>query len=113
MDRARIGLDQIDMPYLFATQDLDYSDYSSGRVLYSQPGAPAFPVRLASEIFQRARHILGADRPGAERRLALFDPVCGGAYHLTTLGFLHGEWIEFDHRLGYRPGCPIPCAAQH
>lgn len=94
MDRARIGLDYIDMPYLFATQNLDYSDYSSGRVLYSQPGAPAFPVRLASEIFQRALHILGADRPGQERRLALFDPVCGGAYHLTTLGFLHGEWID-------------------
>ncbi|MBE0696437.1 MAG: hypothetical protein IH586_05890 [Anaerolineaceae bacterium] len=77
------------MPYLFATQDLDYSDFSGGRVLYSQPGAPAFPVRLASEILQRARKILATNR-----RLALFDPTCGGAYHLTALGFLHGEWIE-------------------
>jgi 23S rRNA (guanine2535-N1)-methyltransferase len=77
------------MPYLFATQDLDYSDLSGGRVLYSLPGAPAFPIRLASEILQRARQILATNR-----RLALFDPTCGGAYHLTALGFLHGEWIE-------------------
>jgi 23S rRNA (guanine2535-N1)-methyltransferase len=46
-------------------------------------------VRLSSEIFQRARHLLGG-----ERRLALFDPTCGGAYHLAALGFLHGNWIE-------------------
>lgn len=76
------------MPYLFATEDRDYTDLSSGRVLYNLPGAPAFPVRLASEILQRARKILGTSR-----RLALFDPTCGGAYHLTSLGFLHGEWI--------------------
>ena len=31
------------MPYQFATQDKDYSDFSSGRVLYHQPGTPAFP----------------------------------------------------------------------
>lgn len=77
------------MPYLFATQDLDYSDYASGRVIYNLPGAPAFPVRLASEIFQRARSILGT-----QRKLALYDPTCGAAYHLCALGFLHGEWIE-------------------
>jgi hypothetical protein len=77
------------MPYLFATQNLDYSDYSSGRVIYNLPGAPAFPIRLASEILQRARQLLGTKRP-----LALYDPTCGGAYHLTALGFLHGEWIE-------------------
>jgi hypothetical protein len=81
------------MPYLFATQDQDYSELSAGRVLYSQAGAPAFPVRLASEILQRARQIIGVHPPGG-RRLALFDPTCGGAYHLAALGFLHGEWIE-------------------
>lgn len=81
------------MPYRFATQDQDYSDFSAGRVLYSQPGAPAFPVRLASEILQRARQLLGLHAPSS-RRLALFDPTCGGAYHLAALGFLHGEWIE-------------------
>jgi 23S rRNA (guanine2535-N1)-methyltransferase len=77
------------MPYLFATQDQDFSDYSSGRVLYSQPGAAAFPIRLASEIFQRARDLLRLEQP-----LALFDPTCGGAYALTALGFLYGAWIE-------------------
>ncbi len=77
------------MPYLFATQDQDYSDFSSGRVLYSQPGAPAFPIRLASEIFQRALRWMKL-----ERRLCLYDPTCGGAYHLTTLGLLHGEVLR-------------------
>ena len=73
------------MPYHYATVDLDYSDYSGGRVLYSLPGYPAFPVRLATEIFQRAQKILGLSRP-----LTFYDPTCGGAYHLTALGFLHG-----------------------
>lgn len=77
------------MPYLYATEDQDYSDYSGGRVIYSQPGAPAFPVRLASEIFQRALRYL--PHPGA---LTLFDPTCGGAYHLTALGMLHTERIS-------------------
>lgn len=76
------------MPYQFATEDQDYSDYASGRVIYSQPNAPAFPIRLTSEIIQNARAILGV------KRLALYDPTCGGAYHLCALGFLHGEWIS-------------------
>lgn len=77
------------MPYLYAVQDRDYSDYASGRVIYNLPGAAAFPIRLASEIFQRAQAIFGG-----KRKLALFDPTCGAAYHLCALGFLHGEWIE-------------------
>jgi len=36
------------MPYRFATERRDYSDYSSGRVFYGAPGYPAFPVRLVS-----------------------------------------------------------------
>lgn len=76
------------MPYQFATDDQDYSDYASGRVIYALPGAPAFPVRLASEIFQRAlRHL----PPG---KVTIYDPTCGAAYHLTALGFLHGEHIR-------------------
>lgn len=75
------------MPYQFATEDQDFSDYASGRVIYSLPGLPAFPVRLASEMFQRAAAAL------PERPLALFDPCCGGAYHLAALGFLHGARI--------------------
>ena len=42
------------------TEKDDYADYSSGHVLRSAPGFPAFPVRLASEIFQRALAL----RPG-------------------------------------------------
>ncbi len=82
------------MPYQFATEDQDYSDYAGGRVLYSLPGLPAFPVRLASEIFLRARVALGA-APG--ERLTLYDPTCGGATHLAALGFLHGNDISAIH----------------
>jgi hypothetical protein len=78
------------MPYKFATEDQDFSDFAGGRVLYSLPGLPAFPVRLASEIFQR----MLARLPGRpEKRLTLYDPTCGGAYHLAALGLLHGKAI--------------------
>jgi 23S rRNA (guanine2535-N1)-methyltransferase len=77
------------MPYQYATEEQDYSHLSSGRVIYNLPGAPAFPVRMASEIFQRASALLGL-----RRRLTLFDPVCGAAYQLCALGFLHGDSIE-------------------
>lgn len=77
------------MPYLFATQVHDYTDFASGRVIYNLPGTPAFPVRLASEIFQRARALV----PGAAR-LAVYDPTCGGAYHLIALGLLHAAEIS-------------------
>ena len=78
------------MTYRFATEDRDYSDFAGGRVLYSLPGMPAFPVRLASEIFQRAAERLPKETGG----LTIYDPTCGGAYHLTALGFLHGELIR-------------------
>ena len=80
------------MTYQFATEDQNYSDLSSGRVIYNQPGAPAFPVRLASEIFQRAtRHLRAANN--ARERITIYDPTCGGGYHLAALGFLHGDQI--------------------
>jgi 23S rRNA (guanine2535-N1)-methyltransferase len=41
------------MQYKYEKTMLDYSDLASGRVFYSLPGHPAFPIRLASEIFQR------------------------------------------------------------
>lgn len=79
------------MPYRFVTERQNYSDYASGRVFYGLPGHPAFPVRLASEIFQRAlalREGLGSSGP-----CVLYDPCCGGAYHLSTLAYLHWESI--------------------
>ncbi len=81
------------MQYKFATEQLDYSDFASGRVFYSLPGHPAFPVRLASEIFQRCiehrRTIYGDSTP-----CTLYDPCCGAAYHLSVLACLHGEHIR-------------------
>jgi hypothetical protein len=81
------------MQYKYAKEQLDYSDFSSGRVFYSLPGSPAFPVRLASEIFQRGL----AHREAIYQMsgpCTLYDPCCGGAYHLSVLGFLHGEHIR-------------------
>jgi tRNA G10 N-methylase Trm11 len=80
------------MQYKYAAEQ-DYSDFSSGRVFYSLPGHPAFPVRLASEIFQRCRAhremIYGVSNP-----VTLYDPCCGAAYHLGVLAYLHGEHIR-------------------
>lgn len=79
------------MPYHYATDPEDYSDYASGRVLYSLPGHPAFPVRLVSEMFQRCTAALVDN--GLSGPYKLYDPCCGGAYHLTTLGYLHWDAI--------------------
>lgn len=81
------------MQYKYAKEQQDYSDFSSGRVFYSLPGHPAFPVRLASEIFQRCvalrKKIYENSTP-----CVLYDPCCGAAYHLSVLAFLHGEYIQ-------------------
>jgi tRNA G10 N-methylase Trm11 len=81
------------MQYKHAKEPLDYSDFSSGRVFYSLPGHPAFPVRLASEIFQRCvahRKIIY----GNSSTCRLYDPCCGAAYHLSVLAYLHREDIR-------------------
>jgi tRNA G10 N-methylase Trm11 len=81
------------MQYRYEIKPQDYSDVASGRVFYSVPGHPAFPVRLASEIFQRCM----AHRETIYQTLTpctLYDPCCGAAYHLSVLGFLHGRRIR-------------------
>jgi len=79
------------MQYRYAN-NRSFEDYASGRVIYAQTGQPAFPVRLASEIFQRAlRHWRAA---GGEGLVHLYDPVCGGAYWLTVLAYLHWDVID-------------------
>jgi tRNA G10 N-methylase Trm11 len=78
------------MPYHYTTNQ-NFEDYASGRVFYALPGQPAFPVRLASEIFQRALAQWRA--AGGEGRIHIYDPVCGGAYWLTVLAYLHWEAI--------------------
>ena len=80
------------MPYQFATERPDYSDLASGRVFYSLPGHPAFPVRLADEIFQRCLAIREANHLTGP--CTLFDPCCGAAYHLGVLGYLHWEMFR-------------------
>ncbi|MEW5974678.1 MAG: hypothetical protein AB1898_02610 [Acidobacteriota bacterium] len=80
------------MHYRFAHERMDYSDLASGRVFYSRPGRPALPVRLASEIFQRCLAIRKAQ--GQASPCVLFDPCCGGAYHLSVLACLHRQSIS-------------------
>ncbi|MFC7549372.1 rRNA methyltransferase [Plantactinospora sp. GCM10030261] len=75
------------MTYRFAVARRDHSDLASGSVLRSAPGHPAFPVRLASEVFLRAWHIL------RQPRLTVWDPCCGSGYLLTVLGLLHRDKI--------------------
>ncbi len=79
------------MRYRFAKSQRNYADYAGGKVFYSLPGHPAFPIRLASEIFQRCLAIRRAN--GQATPCVLYDPCCGGAYHLSTLGYLHGQAI--------------------
>lgn len=85
--------DQRLMPYRFVLDQRDYSDLASGRVFYSLPGHPAFPVRLASEIFQRCwarREMIYK----TTTRCVLYDPCCGAAYHLSVLAYLHRKHIQ-------------------
>ncbi|MFJ6696915.1 rRNA methyltransferase [Streptomyces sp. NPDC091272] len=70
--------------YRHAVERVDSSDLACGVVLHSAPGYPAFPVRLATEIFLRARARLPGDGP-----VTLWDPCCGSGYLLTVLGLLH------------------------
>jgi 23S rRNA G2445 N2-methylase RlmL len=74
--------------YRFEVERRDYSDLASGRVIYGSPGATAFPVRLASELFQRANEHLG------QRELTVYDPLCGSGYLLTVIGIVHGDQIR-------------------
>ncbi len=80
------------MSYLFETENKNYEDFASGRVLYNQQGTTSFPVRLGSEIFLRCERIL--QKAGADGPYSIYDPCCGGAYFLTTIGFLHGDRIS-------------------
>ena len=80
------------MKYKFETIKKDYSDFSSGRVLYNAANTTAFPVRLASEVIQRAFHIL--DKDGASGPYKIYDPSCGGGFLLTTIGFLYHNLIS-------------------
>jgi 23S rRNA (guanine2535-N1)-methyltransferase len=79
------------MAYRYAVEREDYSSFASGQVLHSAPGQTAFPVRLASEIFQRCTARLREG--GVAPPYTLYDPCAGGAQLVTTLAFLHGDEI--------------------
>jgi hypothetical protein len=84
------------MTYRYATERYDYSDYASGRVFYGLAGQPAFPIRLASEVLQRCFAVHRAEcRAGP---YVLYDPLCGGAYLLSTVAYLH--WADVSRILG-------------
>ncbi|WP_182902926.1 50S ribosomal protein L11 methyltransferase [Microbispora sp. H10830] len=76
------------MTYRHATVRGDYADLASGAVLHSAPGFPAFPVRLATEMFLRAMELRGGGRA------TVWDPCCGSGYLLTVIGLLHRRRIS-------------------
>ncbi|MFV2195147.1 rRNA methyltransferase [Nocardiopsis sp. LOL_012] len=76
------------MGYRYATERADHSALASGQVLRSAPGFPGFPVRLASELLQRAlAHVY-------EAPVRLWDPCCGSGYLATVLGLLHRDALS-------------------
>jgi 23S rRNA (guanine2535-N1)-methyltransferase len=77
------------MEYKFATEHANYSDLASGHVFYGLPGHPAFPVRLASEIYQRCLALRGQGISPC----TIYDPCCGAAYHLSVIAYLHWDSI--------------------
>jgi len=76
------------MQYKYVLDKQNYEDFAAGRVILSQSSMTSFPVRLASEIFQRCASLFPAPQ-----RLRVYDPCCGGGYLLTILGFLHSNNI--------------------
>ncbi|QBD75528.1 hypothetical protein EPA93_05725 [Ktedonosporobacter rubrisoli] len=84
------------MPYHFARENQDFSDFATGRVFYSLPGHPAFPPRLASEIFQRCLALRTRQEMSAP--CVVYDPCCGSASLLSAIGYLH--WSVIRHLIG-------------
>jgi hypothetical protein len=80
------------MVYRFAQEREDYSDFAAGKVFHGLAGHPAFPVRLASEIFQRCVAIRAAEQLTGP--CVVYDPCCGGSYLLSTLAYLHWKDIS-------------------
>jgi 16S rRNA G966 N2-methylase RsmD len=78
------------MQYKFADERSNYTDLASGHVFYSLPGHPAFPIRLASEIFQRCLAFRGKKYSPC----VIYDPCCGAAYHISVIAYLHWNSIH-------------------
>ena len=78
------------MEYRYATERSNYADLASGHVFYSLPGHPAFPIRLASEVYQRCLGLRGQGHSPC----TIYDPCCGAAYHLSVIAYLHWDSIS-------------------
>lgn len=96
------------MPYQYATTRHDYSDYAGGKVFYGLSGQPAFPIRLASEMFQRCLAVHRA--AGRAGPFVLYDPLCGGGYLLGTLAYLH--WTDIAQVIGSDVDAQALCLAE-
>lgn len=76
------------MAYRLVTGRADHARFAGGFVLHSAPGFPAYPVRLAQELFLRGLSHL-PDRP-----VTLWDPCCGSGYLATVVGLLGREHLR-------------------
>jgi hypothetical protein len=88
MDRQRIR-GEVQVVYRFDVHRRDYADLASGAVLHSAPGFPAFPVRLAAEMFLRGLALVGGRAP-----VTIWDPCCGTGYLVTVLALLHRRRVD-------------------
>lgn len=79
------------MEYKYTPAHESYEMYAAGGVFYSAPGLTAFPVRLAVEIFRRCQALRAAQ--GADGPAVVYDPCCGGAYHLATMAYFNWDQI--------------------
>lgn len=79
------------MEYKYTQAHESYEMYAAGGVFYSAPGLTAFPVRLAVEIFRRCQALRAAQ--GAQGPAVVYDPCCGGAYHLATMAYFNWDQI--------------------
>jgi hypothetical protein len=92
LERDRSIVQFVGMKYRFALCRENYEEFAGGRVLRGGPGSSAFPVRLATELFQRCASCLALR--GALPPYTLYDPCCGEGYLLTVLGFMHGAYLH-------------------
>lgn len=76
------------MIYRFAEKD-SFQYLSAGSVIKSYKGNTNFPVRLGHEIFNRCLYYIDN-----KEKVTIYDPMCGSAYLLTTVGLLNFNKIS-------------------
>lgn len=71
------------------SENANFEDFASGRVLYGTGGMTNFPVRLLNEIFRRC-----VEYSEKKTDLSVYDPCCGGGYLLTVLGLCNRTVVK-------------------